>query len=146
MHDATRSGRSCLLQILFTCLTFSTFSLRGVISEVYPAMVSVFPTTEGYTSSCKDKASQKLKMDPNRNYLQLPGKTKETKKTETTRERKHNPRKGSSRRKAGMMRKQRRRTKKEKIENTNISIKNNKEEYSGSSSASCLLFSGKLWV
>lgn len=62
----------------------------GVISEFYPAVVSVFPATEGYTSSCKDKASQKkLRMDPNRNELQLPEKGKKKKETETTA--KHNP-------------------------------------------------------
>lgn len=94
--------------LLKICLSISTFipsrrfrhfssnkHVRGVISEVYPAVVSVFPTTEGYTSSCKDKASQKLRMDPNRNYLQLPKtkKNKKTKETETTWERKHNPQK-----------------------------------------------------
>ena len=46
-------------------------SLSGGTSEHYPAVVSVSPL-QGYTSSCKDKASQKLRRGPNRNYLQLP--------------------------------------------------------------------------
>lgn len=66
----------------------------GVISEFYPAVVSVFPATEGYTSSCKDKASQKkLRMDPNRNELQLQEKGKKKRKKETETTAKHNPQK-----------------------------------------------------
>lgn len=101
--------------------------MRGVIWEVYPAVVSVFPTTEGYTSSCKDKASQKLRMDPNRNFLQLP---KETNKNGDDSGAWTQPTKGSSRRKAEMKRKQRGETKRWEIENTNNSNKNNKSSTS----------------
>lgn len=33
-------------------------NVTGVIWELYPTVVSVFPTTEGYSASCKDKALQ----------------------------------------------------------------------------------------
>lgn len=46
---------------------------EAVMWEVHAAAASAFPSTEGYTASCKDEASQKkVSMDPNRKDLQLP--------------------------------------------------------------------------
>lgn len=66
-------------------------------------MVSVFPTTEGYTSSCKDKASQKLRMEPKTGTTYNFPKEK----PKTSLERKHNPHKAVVDEKPGVMRKRR---------------------------------------
>jgi len=70
-----------------------------------------FPTTEGYTSSCKDKASQKTEDGPKKKQELTYNFPKKENKTEKTRERKHNPQKAAvDEKKAGMMRKQRKKT------------------------------------
>lgn len=86
--------------------------LWGVTWERHPAVVSVFPATEGYTSSCKDKGlAKKLRMEPNGNLPTTSQKTRKRTNRRTTGERKHDPQEGSYR----TMRKQKEKKKKRQI-------------------------------